>query len=739
VKQQKLDRAPSARCYRCGRTEILSLCHHCARPMCAEHSPLAFREGTKPVAHPTPAAASNEFGWLKLKDGSPLQAAVYHCEDHEHRIAIFNEAKKAARDPASQPRLPLFPQVNSIDVVERLAGEVSFDGQRYTGSILSPTTGEIVIDMSLNDADKSLKLYKDEYRKPKFRLPEDLPIGLAAGFAMINGKAGLTFYEGQELVLGDGLGISFSAPSVVGHPLLEHVPGRPPGEWRISAGYRVAPDRSPEEIPLWIVPSITPSSDRRTLEIDLHWNQLDADGRKLNLTRFDLIEIVIPASWGTVENVNLMDGSSRPTIRELGDGRRAIRWERVRPGDKKSTSVRLHTDTPLLADPDVDDGSAPAPDPTFSGTLKAVFGESLSGIKGIDVYLPGGRRAHETAQPQGRPPQGRQPQGSQPPGWQPQGWHPQGPPPQGWQPQGPQAPGRPAQPGPGRPQPQPAWQGPEAKVRTEVTVDFKISLAALLYQNDLAIPDASNARGNRAGEYPDHDGEPVRYGVVPDYRLVTELTNLIGEAGYYVKSVVEHLPYRDDGRENVLNRVWDIGGRWYEGVLPVDFGINVRGEELGEDDSRGSIGWTIAQVTVHGSYVNDRELAQRAMIENTWKSLNDLVEGLLKRRSAGSGGVRALSAGGADEWADPRPAPGAYAEDRYGEPADRDVMVVDAEIVAEEPVVVVRPANVRSDRVAELRKKQDDADDAVMAGRISEDLHRRMIDRIEAELRELGE
>ena len=65
-------------------------------------------------------------------------------------------------------------------------------------------------------------------------------------------------------------------------------------------------------------------------------------------------------------------------------------------------------------------------------------------------------------------------------------------------------------------------------------------------------------------------------------------------------------------------------------------------------------------------------------------------------------------------------------------------MVVDAEIIAEEPVVL-RPANARSERAAELRKKQDDADDAVMAGRISEDLHRRLIDRIEAELRELGE
>ena len=252
-------------------------------------------------------------------------------------------------------------------------------------------------------------------------------------------------------------------------------------------------------------------------------------------------------------------------------------------------------------------------------------------------------------------------------------------------------------------------------------------------------PTPSNARGNRAGEYADHGGEPVRYGVVPDYRLVTELTNLISEAGYYVKSVVEHLPYRDDGRENVLNRVWDIGGRWYEGVLPVDFGINVRGEELGEDDSRGSIGWTIAQVTVQ-RIVRERPRARAAGNdrEHLESPCNDLVEGLLKRRSGGSGGVRAISAGGADGWADPRPGHRAVAEDRYGEPADRDVMVVDAEIVAEEPVVV-RPANARSERAAELRKKQDDADDAVMAGRISEDCTARLIDRIEAELRELGE
>ena len=169
MEQQKVDRAPAARCYRCGVTEIVSLCHHCGKPMCKEHSPLAFTEGTG-------APLSREFGWLKLKESNPFQAAVYHCEEHEHRIAFFSgEAKKAARDLGSQPRLPLFPQVNTIDVVERLAGEVSFDGQDYRSTITSPATGEIVIDMSLNDADKALSLYRDEFRKPKFRLPEDLP------------------------------------------------------------------------------------------------------------------------------------------------------------------------------------------------------------------------------------------------------------------------------------------------------------------------------------------------------------------------------------------------------------------------------------------------------------------------------------------------------------------------------------------------------------------------------------
>jgi hypothetical protein len=715
VKQQKVDRAPAARCYRCGSTEIFSLCHHCGKPMCKKDSPPAFHEGMKLVSDPTPRPASREFAWLKLKDTSPRQAAVYHCAEHEHGVGMFGDAKKAARDPASQPPLPLFPQINSIDVVERLTGQIGFDGQRYSSQAPSPVTGEIAIEMSLSDAGRALTLYKDEFRKPKFKLPEDLPIGLNAGFAMIKGKAGLSVDDGQDLALPGGLGLSFSAKSIVGHPLFGHTPGRPPGEWRISVGYKVTADRSPKEIPLWIVPSITPSSDRRTLEIDLHWNQLDADGRKLNLTRFDLIEIVIPVGWGEVQNVDLQsDASPRPTIAQGKDGR-TIRWERVRQGGRKSITLQLRFENQILPDPD--DRPEETPDPTFSGTVKAVFGETLSGIEGIDIYLPGGRRAYEGQQTQASPgPVGRA-QASQ------------------------EQAGR-------------AQRGPEAKVRTEVTVSFDISLAALRYQNDWAVPDDSKrrdarlqAQGRDSGGFGDLRSETRPFaGVVPDHRLVTDLTNLISAEDYYVKSVVEHLPYRDDGRGNVLNRVWDIAGRWYEGVFPVDFDINLRGEELGEDDPTGSIGKTIAQVTAKGSYVNDPDLAQRAMIETAWKRLHDHVTGLLDSRAISGNGPRAIAPGGGGRSGDPRQDPFTPADDVYGDGFDRDVVVVDAEIVETEAAqtvktqpVVVEPSDGRRERVAELRKKQDDADDAVMAGRISEDLHRRIIERIEAELRELEE
>jgi hypothetical protein len=139
---------------------------------------------------------------------------------------------------------------------------------------------------------------------------------------------------------------------------------------------------------------------------------------------------------------------------------------------------------------------------------------------------------------------------------------------------------------------------PETKPQTKVTVTFDISLLTLRYQDDRVIPDENNSEDrekarNKVDEF---------YGVVPDYRTVAELTNAISADNYYVKSVVEHPPYHDDVRPGVINRVWDIAGRRYDGVFPINFDINLRGEEVGQGTSNALSGRTAAQVTVKGAY-----------------------------------------------------------------------------------------------------------------------------------------
>lgn len=69
-----VERAPRVRCYECGSDEIFSVCHHCQKPMCKEHSPLAYREAGRLVREPSRSAdeaepaeqgvRGPEAGWL---------------------------------------------------------------------------------------------------------------------------------------------------------------------------------------------------------------------------------------------------------------------------------------------------------------------------------------------------------------------------------------------------------------------------------------------------------------------------------------------------------------------------------------------------------------------------------------------------------------------------------------------------------------------------------------------------
>jgi len=588
--------------------------------------------------------------------------------------------------------------MNTVDVVERMSGNVRLENGTYSSTV-EAIGGEIKVNMSANDGLRLLQLYRK-----KHRLHDGGPVKFTAGFVMLDGEAGLDFLPGQQAVLDNRMGLRLGGDSADGHELFPSTPGRSQGEWVLKAGYKLQDDRAPKDIPLWIVPSLVPGSDRRTLEIDLHWNQLGAEGRQLDLQVFDQIELKVPTAWGNVEGFS----PGRVEISRSG-GRRIIQWQRLRPGsgdsrdpaaEGRSLTLKIRFERPITDDPgpgpaaDVTDhGTADAvkangedrKELTLSGVLEATFGGTVSGLTGVGVYLPGGGRGNQ----------------------------------------------------------------PESKPQTKVTATFDISLNALRYQEDRVIPDENNAEDrakarNKVDEF---------RGVVPDYRTVAELTNAISGDNYYVKSVVEHPPYRDDGRPNVVNRVWDIAGRRYDGVFPINFDINLRGEEGGPATAAFS-GKTAAQVTVRGAYAksaaaeadnsqdangagasfdessaDDANIGEELLkqIEDTWNSLHDKVVQILANRAAFGGGARAIVAASEDvvvsEVLD-QDDDGAY-----------DAVIVDAEVV--EPDSSATRSDDTAYRMADLRKQRQAADDAVVTGRISEDIYRRVVARIEAEVTEL--
>lgn len=573
------DRAPQARCYQCGSTDIRSVCHHCARPICARHEAGADRERvtgssaasgapgvpagpSAPVGSGSPGddlggpdsrPVSREFAGLKLL---PIREAVHHCEDHGHTVGRLAASFKTVNNvfggrptPAGDlPPLPVFPDVNAVSVVESLTGEVQLTDAGYA-STLQHVGGEIAIGMTHPQARWQETMGR--YRK-RHQLPANYPVRFAAGFAVLRGPAGLAFDAGQGEVVPDGLGLAFYG-EVGGHDLFDTKRGRPQGEWELSARYKLQPERVPEDIPLWIVPSLGATSGKRVLMIDLHWNMPEVDGNRVELNRFELIEFKVPHQWGNLKSSSPPGAAS--TAPAPGQPR-IIRWRQHRPAEDgrrhhsgqaapQSMTLRLEFEKPILDQP------------RLSGSLRATFDRTLSGVTGIDFFLPGGGPVRHL----------------------------------------------------------------DVKPRTEVSVGFDISLSALRYQERRAVPDDGLATGEDESRLP-----PDKFiGVVPDYRTVAKLTNAISADGYYVKTVVEDHPNRD-ARQRTIEHRWDITGRWYEGVFPINFIINLHGKEP-QDSTAGSAGCqTVVKVTVDGMFPNAE---MRKKIEDKWDGLHARVTELL--------------------------------------------------------------------------------------------------------------
>ncbi|HLO31722.1 MAG TPA: hypothetical protein VK249_21395 [Anaerolineales bacterium] len=159
------------------------------------------------------------------------------------------------------------------------------------------------------------------------------------------------------------------------------------------------------------------------------------------------------------------------------------------------------------------------------------------------------------------------------------------------------------------------WRGNAGDISTKLIIDFELSLANLRYQDFRVVPDL-NVEGDK------DKLEPLVFkGLIPDHNTVIKLTNAISENDYYIKRIIENPP-RTGEQANRVNRYWDIAGREYDGVYPIDFHLVVSGETIKREEFRTPLGITKVSLTVRGIYANEN---MKDKIEASWERLCHLI------------------------------------------------------------------------------------------------------------------
>jgi hypothetical protein len=166
-----------------------------------------------------------------------------------------------------------------------------------------------------------------------------------------------------------------------------------------------------------------------------------------------------------------------------------------------------------------------------------------------------------------------------------------------------------------------------ATIKTRLDMNFRLSLASIRYQATRVVPDS-------AAEDSDRDSYADEFAVVPGDETVIALTNAMSEEGYYVKRVIENPP-RSGRRADLVQRYWDIAGRRYEGVYPIDFHIILTGEEVHSGGIRPERGTTKVRIVVKGAYTDDQ---MDTRIRDEWKGLRDLTLATLGRQDSAESG-----------------------------------------------------------------------------------------------------
>lgn len=126
------------------------------------------------------------------------------------------------------------------------------------------------------------------------------------------------------------------------------------------------------------------------------------------------------------------------------------------------------------------------------------------------------------------------------------------------------------------------------KRQTEISVDFEFDLHSLCIRNHTT------------------EEANITEDVIPDYLLVNKLVSkLASDRQTYIQRVIENPPHTNRANAKITNRFWDIAGRQYIGVFPIDFHLVLTGHEKFSDTDKADAGHTKFEVKVYATTTNN--------------------------------------------------------------------------------------------------------------------------------------
>lgn len=550
-------RAKQLRCYKCGHDDVISMCHHCGRAMCEQHQPVIKNKKGKLI--------SQEFTKLGLK-GTNGGEAVYHCKFCKHTIRmpywylsllvislifflknniqndlllnslifiivalLFTVARRIIDIIVHHPPMPLNHRFETIQMREKIKGEISLDAQGNCQVTTSPLDAELFVKINWGapENERVRKYYRKYWL---FRLANRIRIH--AGF--------ISFKEPVD--------IKISGPNIKRRgtviPLIGCYKMKPQliynyidlKNLQFKFNYELYKQPAPDSFPIRLFPALRPFSDQKVLELEVQWGPFTLPTKNLEFKQIDELRLQVPESWGIAESEGIIIKPREFVWRKPVIGKKAYQEHRY--------VFHLKFDNPIQV---LD---------TIRGQIKATFKNSHSKIQNMVYFYPVGTKSKDNFN----------------------------------------------------------------DIETNVETDFILNLSSLYHQSIRLIP--LNERNNGREKI------LTFHGVIPDYDTIAELILALNDDGNYVQRVFEELP-RTGRQANQIIHAWDIAGRYYDGVFPIDFHILINGEEIYETELRPEVGKTTAIVKVKGMYI-DQKREMKIEIEEQWEKIYAVVKNVLQ-------------------------------------------------------------------------------------------------------------